>query len=162
MGHGNSCARSMFPRNEARLIIKHQRKAMGPLEPIDKSGAIRNIFSYGKKCVKPNAVKARWKIMGIIIIIITYPSKEIGFQKLNHKYVNSNYIFFCFFVFFFEKHVFQGRLNVSWNFFNLSLRCFVNVSYKFWFAPSPKNGYLQCAQLCLLFFFVVFFLSNFK
>ena len=71
---------------------------MGPLEPIDKSGAIRNIFSYGKKCVKPNAVKARWKIMGIIIIIITYPSKEIGFQKLNHKYINSNYIFFLFFL----------------------------------------------------------------
>ena len=49
----------MFPRNQARLIIKHQRKAMGPLEPIDKSGAIRNIFSHGKKCVKLNAIKAR-------------------------------------------------------------------------------------------------------
>ena len=24
-----------------------------------------------------------------------------------------------------------------------------NVSYKFWFTPSPKNGYLQSAQLCL-------------
>ena len=57
--------------------------------------------------------------------------------------------------FFFKKnkHIFQGRLNVSWNFFNLSLKCFLNVSYKFWFTPSPKNGYLQCAQLCLLLFF---------
>ena len=27
-----------------------------------------------------------------------------------------------------------------------------NVSYKFWFTSSPKNAYLQCAQLCLLFF----------
>ena len=32
--------------------------------------------------------------MAIIIIIITYPSKEVGFQKLNHKYINSNYMFF--------------------------------------------------------------------
>ena len=74
---------------------------MGPLEPIDKSGAIRNIFSHGKKCVKLNAIKARWKIMAIIIIIITYPSKEVGFQKLNHKYINSNYIIFFFLLLFF-------------------------------------------------------------
>ena len=57
---------------------------------------------------------------------------------------------------FFKKHVFQGRFNVSQNFFNLSLKCFLNISYKFWFTPSPKNGYLQCAQLCLLFFFFKF------
>ena len=31
-----------------------------------------------------------------------------------------------------------------------------NVSYKFWFTPSPKNGYLLCAQICL-FCFVLFF-----
>ena len=52
---------------------------------------------------------------------------------------------------FFKKHVFQGRFNVSQNFFNLSLKCFLNISYKFWFTPSPKNGYLQCAQLCFFF-----------
>ena len=46
---------------------------------------------------------------------------------------------------FFKKHVFQGRLNVSQNIFNLSLKCFLNVSHKFWFISSPKNGYLQCA-----------------
>ena len=28
-----------------------------------------------------------------------------------------------------------------------------NVSYKFWFTPSPKNSYLQYAQLCFFFFF---------
>ena len=54
---------------------------------------------------------------------------------------------------FFNKHVSQGSLNVSSNFFNLSLKCFLNVSYKFWFTPSLKNVYLQCTQLCLLFFF---------
>ena len=26
-----------------------------------------------------------------------------------------------------------------------------NVSFKFWFTPSPKNGYLQCAQLYFFF-----------
>ena len=30
-----------------------------------------------------------------------------------------------------------------------------NVSYKFWFTLSPKNGYLQCAQLCLFYFFQI-------
>ena len=63
-------------------------------------------------------------------------------------YISVNTIY----IFFFKKHVFQGRLNVSEIFFNLSLKCFLNVSYKFWFTPSPKNRYLQCAQLCLLFF----------
>ena len=28
-----------------------------------------------------------------------------------------------------------------------------NAFYKFWFSPSPKNGYLQCAQLYCFFFF---------
>ena len=32
-----------------------------------------------------------------------------------------------------------------------------NVSYKFWFTPSPKNGHLQCAQLCFLLLFFFFF-----
>ena len=39
--------------------------------------------------------------MAIIIIIITYPSKEVGFQKLNHKYINSNYMFFFLLLLFF-------------------------------------------------------------
>ena len=131
MGHGNSCARSMFPRNQARLIIKHQRKAMGPLEPIDKSGAIRNIFSHGKKCVKLNAIKARWKIMAIIIIIITYPSKEVGFQKLNHKYINSNYMFFFFLLllFFFWETRFPRQAQCFLKFLQFEpemfLKCFL-------------------------------------
>ena len=37
----------------------------------------------------------------------------------------------------------------------MSLKCSLNISYKVWFTPSSKNGYLQCAQLC--FFFVFFF-----
>ena len=34
---------------------------------------------------------------------------------------------------------------------------YINVSYKFWFTPSPKNGYLLGAQICL---FVCFFQVN--
>ena len=32
-----------------------------------------------------------------------------------------------------------------------------NVPYKFWFTPSPKNGYLQSAQLCLFVCLFAFF-----
>ena len=41
-----------------------------------------------------------------------------------------------------------------------SLKCFLNVSYKFWFTQSPKKGCLQCAQLCLLFVFFSKFQVN--
>ena len=37
----------------------------------------------------------------------------------------------------------------------MSLKWFLNVSHKFWFIRLPKNGYLQCVRLCLLFFFQI-------
>ena len=49
------------------------------------------------------------------------------------------------------------RHSISYDEMFLKMKHFLNVSYKFWFTPSPKNGYLQCAQLCLLCFFGFFF-----
>ena len=56
---------------------------------------------------------------------------------------------------FFYETCFPSKAQCFLKFFNLSLKCFLNVSYKFCFTPSPKNGYLQCAQLCLLSFFQI-------
>ena len=57
-------------------------------------------------------------------------------------------------VFFFLRNTFSKAGSM---FLKISSIWAWNVSYKFWFTPSPKNGYLQCAQLCCFFFF-----SNFK
>ena len=51
-------------------------------------------------------------------------------------YILYAYMFFCF-----PSSMF---LKISWIWA-------WNVSYKFWFTPSPKKGYLQCAQLYFFF-----------
>ena len=42
--------------------------------------------------------------------------------------------------------------NISYDEMFLKMKHFLNVSYKFWFTLSPKNGYLECTQFFLSFF----------
>ena len=69
-----------------------------------------------------------------------------------YKFLNATTLIYTVFLFFL-RNAFPKTDSMFLKIF--SIRAW-NAFYKFWFTPSPKNGYLQCAQ------FYCFFLPNSK